>query len=390
MADLSTGLEALTSEPPGYLKGKRVGLLVNQASVDRNLVHAKELMGRVPQLELAALFGPQHGFLGTEQANMIETGHETDPELGIPIYSLYRETRTPTEEMLADIDAVVVDLQDVGTRVYTFASTLTGFMEEAGEAGILVAVLDRPNPVGGEALEGNLLEPGAKSFVGLHPIPMRHGLTLGELARMIAGPFGVSCELEVVAMKGWEREMGFHDTALPWVAPSPNLPSPETCLLYAGFVILEATNISEGRGTTLPFHLFGAPWLRQAETLEAINRRGLEGVAFRTTSFRPTFDKWAGEVCRGFQVHVKDPATFRPLECALVALKEVMNLHPEEFRWAGPPYEYDYERMPIDLIMGRVGFLDAFEDCPDPRELAASWKEELSGFQGLREPFLIY
>ena len=266
MAKVLSGLERLIADPPAWLEGRRLGLLCNPASVDSGLRHARHLLrDRFPGA-LRALFSPQHGFFAEKQDNMIESDDMVDPVLGIPVFSLYGSTRIPSAGMLADIDVLVVDLQDAGTRVYTFATTLSYCMETAAACGKTVLVLDRPNPTGGAAVEGNLLRAEWASFVGRYPIPMRHGLTLAELARLFNAAFGIGCDLQVMPMSGWKREMTFADTGLPWVAPSPNLPTPAAALVYPGQVLWEGTNVSEGRGTTQPFELFGAPYLHVPNT----------------------------------------------------------------------------------------------------------------------------
>jgi uncharacterized protein YbbC (DUF1343 family) len=313
-----------------------------------------------------------------------------DPHRGIPVYSLYGEVRRPTPEMLEAIDVLLVDLQDVGTRVYTYGTTMGLCLEAAAEAGVKVVVLDRVNPINGEQVEGNPLREDHRSFVGRYRIPMRHGLTLGELARFIVHKTGVDCDLEVVPLEGWNRRDFFPDTGHPWVFPSPNVPSWETALLYPGMVLLEGTNVSEGRGTTLPFHLFGAPFLRQVEILDELQKAGLDGVVFRPLHFEPVFDKWRGRLCKGFQIHITRPLEVRPYRLGLALLQTLRRLHPDEFRWLPPPYEYEREKLPIDILLGDGDLRRELEAGTDPRELEAAWKEDLRQYREQCQPVLLY
>ena len=372
---------------------------MHPASVTADLVSARDVVRRVCGDGLRALFGPQHGFAGEKQDNMIESGHGVDPELGIPVHSLYSETRSPTPEMLEDIDVLLVDLQDVGTRVYTFEWTTALALEACAAAGKEVVILDRPNPLGGEALEGNLIREGYTSFVGLYPVPMRHGLTLGELAalvnlRMAGGDGGAvergdgvavrcpgRCALRVVPMEGWRRRMLFPDTGLPWVLPSPNMPTFETAVVYPGQVLLEGTNVSEGRGTTRPFEIFGAPWIDLARVRARFARRRLPGVVLRDHAFEPTFHKWAGRVCRGFQLHVTDRAAFRPYATTLALLQDIIAEHRDQFAWKQPPYEYVTDRLPIDVLIGDPAVREGVESGVDLRRLERSWRREIDAFR---------
>jgi len=398
-ARVLTGLEVVARERPKWLRGVRVGLLMHPASVTTELVSARDVVRRLCGEGLRALFGPQHGFAGEKQDNMIESGHGVDPELDIPVYSLYSETRAPTPEMLRDIDLLLVDLQDVGTRVYTFEWTTALALEACAAAGKEVVVLDRPNPLGGEALEGNLIREGYTSFVGLYPVPMRHGLTLGELAalvnlRMAGGDGGAvergdgvavrcpgRCALRVVPMEGWRRRMLFPDTGLPWVLPSPNMPTFETAVVYPGQVLLEGTNVSEGRGTTRPFEIFGAPWIDLARVRARFARRRLPGVVLRDHAFEPTFHKWAGRVCRGFQLHVTDRAAFRPYATTLALLQDIIAEHRDHFAWKQPPYEYVTDRLPIDVLIGDPAIREAVESGADLRRHERSWRREIDAFR---------
>src|SRR5262245_4569491 len=296
------------------LDGARVGLVCNPASVDRRLRHIADRLAAHPTARLAALFGPQHGFRSDVQDNMIETRHAHDEVRRVPVYSLYSEVREPTADMLRGLDLLVVDLQDVGVRIYTYIYTLANCLKAARRHGLKVIVCDRPNPIGGTQVEGPVLVPGFESFVGMYPIPMRHGLTIGEIARLFNEGFGIGADLEVVAMDGWRREMYWDDTGLTWIISSPNIPTFDTTTVYPGGVLFEGTNVSEGRGTTRPFELVGAPWVVAERFADAMNRRALPGVFFRAIVFEPTFHKHAGIACGGVQVHVLDRWSFRAVE----------------------------------------------------------------------------
>src|SRR6266404_5579696 len=297
----------------GLLAGRRVGIVCNPASIDGQFRHVADRLASANRVRLAAIFGPQHGFSSDVQENMIETGHGRDEIRRVPVYSLYSETREPTAEMLRDLDLLVIDLQDVGTRIYTYIYTMANCLRAARRHGVKVIVCDRPNPIGGIASEGPMLERGYESFVGLYPIPMRHGMTIGELARLFNEHFGIGANLEVSEMQGWRREMYHDDAHAPWVMPSPNMPTLDSAIVYPGTVLFEGTNISEGRGTTRPFELVGAPGIIAERFAEEMNRRRLPGVVFRPTVFEPTFHKHAKETCGGCQIHVLDRRQFRPV-----------------------------------------------------------------------------
>src|SRR5206468_12906842 len=293
---------------------RRVGIVCNPASIDGEFRHVADRLALGARVRLAAIFGPQHGFSSDVQENMIETGHGRDEIRRVPVYSLYSETREPTAEMLRDLDVLVIDLQDVGTRIYTYIYTMANCLRAARRHGVKVVVCDRPNPIGGVAVEGPMLERGFESFVGLYPIPMRHGMTIGEIARLFNEHFGIGADLEIIPMEGWRREM-YHDTAhAPWVMPSPNIPTLESAIVYPGTVLFEGTNVSEGRGTTRPFELVGAPWSTAERFVESLNRRRLPGVFFRPVVFEPTFHKPARQPGAGCQIHVLHLASFEPVE----------------------------------------------------------------------------
>lgn len=384
------GIEQLLAEPPSFLAGQRLALLCNQASTDRHFRHSRDLLMQAFPGQLVCLFSPQHGFFSEKQDNMIESSHSTDADSGLPVFSLYGETRQPTAAMFDGFDILLIDLQDVGTRVYTFIWTVVYCLQQAAASGKKVLLLDRPNPVGGQIVEGNLLRPELRSFVGLHEIPMRHGLTMGELALLCNQEMGIEADLEVLRMQGWQREMFFAETGFPWVFPSPNMPTPLTALVYPGQVLWEGTNISEGRGTTLPFELVGAPFIRPQEVLRLVGKTELPGCLLRPLLFEPTSGKWAGQPCAGFQVHVTEPQRFRAYRLSLFLLKALLQLHPQEFAWKQPPYEYEYEKLPIDLILGDQELRKALESGADIMELEQTWQEELAAFEERRRAVLLY
>lgn len=384
------GLENLSEHQVVLDKDIRFGLLCNQASTDGHFRHSRDCVKDLVGDRLTCLFSPQHGFFAEKQDNMIESDHRKDPVCGVPLFSLYGQSRRPSREMFDLLDVLLVDLVDVGTRVYTFLYTMAYCLEAAAEYGKKVIVLDRPNPVGGEAVEGNLLKPDCASFVGLYPMPMRHGLTFGELALLINSEYAIGADLTVVKMKGWRRNMYFRDTGFPWVFPSPNMPTPETALVYTGQVIWEGTNISEGRGTTLPFELVGAPFISHARVLEKLSRVELPGCFFRPLIFQPTSGKWSGEDCVGFQLHVTSKRGFLPYRTTLTILQAIMILYPDEFQYKEPPYEYEHERLPMDLILGDSSVRQQLENGVDPVELEKDWQQDLTRFERLRKDYFLY
>jgi uncharacterized protein YbbC (DUF1343 family) len=384
------GIDALDGELLSSLRGARIGLLCNHASVNRNLVHSRFLLIDGAGLNLTCLFSPQHGFAAEKQDNMIESDHGLDSATGLPVFSLYGEHRKPTREMFERIDVLLVDLLDVGTRVYTFIYTVAYCLEAAAEYGIRVVVLDRPNPIGGELVEGNLLRPELSSFVGLYPIPMRHGMTVGELARFFNQTGSIGADLDIVEMSGWRRSMYFEDCAVPWVFPSPNMPTPATALVYPGQVIWEGTNVSEGRGTTLPFELVGAPYWDVGQIEAELEPNCLAGCLLRPAVFQPTSGKWAGQVCQGYQIHVLDRHTFRPYRTSLALYQAVFRLYPEDFAYKEPPYEYEYEKLPMDLIIGNRSIREQIEQGISIEVLERGWRHELDEFLDRRSGFLLY
>lgn len=403
------GVQRLLDGAAPHLRGLRLGLVCHPASVTPALRPSVDALMDAG-FHMDALFGPQHGARGEKQDNMIESEHDTDSRTGLPVHSLYSETRKPTPEMLEGLDVLIFDLQDVGVRVYTFVWTMALAMEACADAGVAFVVLDRPNPVGGVVREGPVLREGFESFVGLHPVPLRHGLTAGELARWLVAERGIGCELEVIPCEGWSREMRWRDTGLPWVMPSPNLPTPDSCQVYPGMVLLEGTNLSEGRGTTRPFELFGAPWLDGYALLEALGSdaggegdravRGsrtagadhpdLAGVHLRPCWFEATFQKHAGRVCGGAQLHVTDPEAFRPVRTAVALLRAAREVAPDHFGWRAPPYEYEEELMPIDILWGHDGLRTGLDRGLTVDAILEGVDGEAEEFGRAVEPYLLY
>ena len=387
---IKLGLERLLEEQSQLVRGARVGLICNQASVDHDLRHAADLLHEHPEMQLEALFGPQHGIRGDVQDNMIETAHSMDPQTGLPIHSLYSETREPTEAMLKDLDVLIFDMQDVGCRIYTFAYTMANCMVAARKFGKKVIVCDRPNPIAGERVAGNVLEPEQASFVGEFAIPTRHGMTLGELAKLFNEHFGLGADLDIIKMDGWERHHWHDQTDAPWVMPSPNIPTLDSATVFPGTVHFEGTQLSEGRGTTRPFELVGAPYINPEEYARQLNERELAGVYFRSCIFRPTFQKHAGISCGGVQIHVLDREKFEPVITGITMVKIAYELYPDEFRWKEPPYEYVYDRNPFDVIAGTSKIREALEAERSIESLEESWQEDLDAFGRVRENYLLY
>lgn len=386
---LTLGVEKLL-EAPELLKGSRVGLICNQASVDHNYRHVADLFHEHPDIELSALFGPQHGIRGDVQDNMIETEHSLDRKTGLPIFSLYSETRVPTEEMLRDIDVLVFDMQDVGCRIYTFVYTMANCMIAARKYGKRVIVCDRPNPITGSMVEGNVLEADFASFVGQYSIPTRHGMTPAELARLFNKHFNINCDLEIVSMDPWQRSFWLDNTDAPWVLPSPNMPTLDSATVFPGSVHFEGTQVSEGRGTTRPFELIGAPYIDPDDYADSLNSIGLKGVYFRACGFQPTFQKHGGITCGGVQIHVIDREVFEPVKTGVAMVKVAFDLYRDDFRWKEPPYEYVYDKNPFDVISGTDKIRKAFENNMELDDIVAGWQPQLKEFLEVRDQYLLY
>ena len=384
------GLERLLDGPDRKLiKGQRIGLVCNPASVDSRLIHVSDRLA-TGDWTLTALFGPQHGFRSDLQENMIESPHAHDARRRVPVHSLYSETREPTAEMLADVDVLVIDLQDVGTRIYTYIYTMANCLRAARRHGIRVVVCDRPNPINGDVIEGATLDPEYESFVGQFAIPMRHGLTIGEAARVFNDHFGINAAVDVVPMDGWSRAMYYDATGLPWVLPSPNIPTLDTAIVYPGAVLFEGTLLSEGRGTTRPFELIGAPWIDGERFAEALNARRLPGAYFRPVFFEPTFHKHAKVLCGGCQVHVTDREAFEPMRVAVEMLAEFRREAPSEKLWRDPPYEYEHVKPPIDILYGSDRLRTGIDAGEDPASIVKDWRRDEEAFRELRRTFLLY
>jgi uncharacterized protein YbbC (DUF1343 family) len=385
-----TGLDCLVEQDFKPVRGERLGLIAHPASVDSRFRHAIDLFLEHPRANLVALFGPQHGARGETQDNMIEWQDYRDPRTGLPFYSLYGKTRIPTEEMLEEVDTLIFDLQDVGARYYTYIYTMALAMEACARLEKRFLVLDRPNPLNGVIVEGNILDPVFRSFVGMYPLAVRHGMTAGELACLFDELENYRLNLSVIGLEDWNRDAFFGETGLPWVLPSPNIPSFDTALVYPGMCLMEGTNVSEGRGTTLPFEISGAPWIDPYELLEILQPLDLPGVLFRPLHFVPTFHKWANQLVGGVQIHVLDPIDFKPFLTGLALVMAYRALGEERFKWREPPYEYEYELRPFDILCGTDSIRLLIENGSSLSEIESTWQEELLEFRRTRESSLLY
>ena len=399
MSRVRTGLESFldpASDAARLPRGARLGIVAHPASIDGGGRHIVDRLIQDGRFRVVRLFGPEHGVRGEAQ-DMEGVPESTDGATGVPVVSLYGSSESslrPRAEHLRGLDAIVYDLQDVGTRFYTFVYTLSYVLEAARDAGLPVVVLDRPNPIGGVAVEGPILDPELASFVGRYPLPVRHGMTTGELAMLFRDAFGIGGDVRVVPMTGWSRAMHFEETALPWVLPSPNMPTPDTARVYPGGCLVEGTNLSEGRGTTRPFELVGAPWLDPRALADALSyagdAEGLDGVLFRPASFRPMFQKHAGQSCGGVQVHVVDREAARPFATYLVLLREARRIATDAFAWRREPYEFVADRLAIDLLLGRADLRPMLEQGAPLAAMEEAWGQGLTTFRRERERFLVY
>jgi uncharacterized protein YbbC (DUF1343 family) len=372
------------------LRGTRVGVVCNHASVDRGFHHIVDRLAEAEGVTLGAIFGPQHGFRSDVQDNMVETPHGDDSGRRVPVYSLYSETREPTADMLRGLDALVIDLQDIGARIYTYIYTMANCLRACEKHGVTAIVCDRPNPIGGVDVEGARLVPGFESFVGQFPIPMRHGMTIGELARFFNDTAAIGAPLEIVAMEGWTRDLHADETMLPWVMPSPNMPTLDTAVVYPGTVLFEGTMLSEGRGTTRPFELVGAPWIDAERFAGAMNQCNLPGVFFRPAVFEPTFQKHAKQTCGGCQIHVTDRSAFKPVLTGVALIDVFRRQDPGKFAWRQPPYEYEHDKLPIDILAGSDVLRKQIEGGAALEEIASSWRSDEQAFAAMRRQFLLY
>lgn len=385
-----TGLDRIPKAWPKQLKGSRVGLVVHPASVNRRFEHAADIALKSNYFELKAFFGPEHGIHGEKQ-DLIESKKSIDNKTNLPVYSLYSHTRKPEPEMLKDIDVLVIDLQDVGARYYTFIWTMELCMQACLEYRKSMVILDRPNPIGGHIVEGPVTDMNYASFVGLRPLPVRHGMTIGEIGSYLRNEFYPSLNFQVIVMEGWERKMWFNDTKLPWVLPSPNMPTLETAVVYPGMCLLEGTMLSEGRGTTRPFEIFGAPFVEPDVLVKHLNQYKLPGLFFRPLYFQPTFQKHTDILCGGAQIHVTNRDKFKPFKTGVAIIKAVHDLYLDEFHWKQPPYEYEVVKMPIDILAGSDRLRNDLEEGVSLDKMEEQWSEECSLFaMKARKQYLLY
>lgn len=388
---VQSGLDVIAAELPAGLKGKRIGVLCHAPSITRDFMHITEIFYRRNDCRLAAVFGPQHGIYGQTQDNMIEWGSQMHPVYHVPLFSLYGEHRKPTREMLGEIDVLVADLQDVGARLYTYVWTLKLCMEACSESGIPVWVLDRPNPVGKLPFDGPVLKEEFFTFVGGAPIPLCHRMTMGEIALMMKEKYFPACELNIVRMRNWRRFSLFNETGLPWVLPSPNMPTLQTAIVYPGTVLIEALNLSEGRGTTIPFELFGAPYVNAVRLKSMLDSRNIPGCVFRIHSFIPTFNKFAGIPCDGIQIHVTEPSLYHPVETALEIFDAILETtEPGDLIFNMPPYEYEYRLMPFDILSGDSQMRTSLVNRSPVILEKERWRSEIAEFEKEFRHFAFY
>ncbi|HUX13574.1 MAG TPA: DUF1343 domain-containing protein [Spirochaetia bacterium] len=385
-----TGLDRIDEGWPKELRGARIGLLVHPASVNGALVPAVRICESSKEFALSVLFGPQHGILGQTQDNMIEWEGFKDPVTGLPVYSLYGNSRRPRPEMLDGIDALVVDLQDVGSRYYTFIWTLELCMEACAEAGKRLVVLDRPNPLDASISSGPVLREKFASFVGLRPLPIRHGMTIAEIGAYLRATYHPNLQYHVIRMEGYRRSTWFDETGLPWVMPSPNIPTLDSAIVYPGMCLLEGTGLSEGRGTTRPFEIFGAPFIDADRLVRNLTAFKLPGVLFRPLSFEPTFQKHSGTLCGGAQLHVTDRDRFDSFKTGVAVLKAIHDSYPGKLKWNEPPYEYEEHLLPIDIIAGTDRLRLDIDRGASLEEMESWWNAECEAFKPTRESFLLY
>ena len=377
-----TGLESILKEFPYQLKGKRIGILCHASSITKNFEHISDLFFRRKDCKLVALFGPQHGIHGQTQDNMIEWQSTKHPVSDIPLYSLYGMHRKPTPEMLNGVDVFLIDLQDVGARLYTYIWTVKLCMEACMEAGIPVWLLDRPNPIGRLPFDGPVLNEKYFTFVGGASIPLCHRMTIGEMALWIKEKYYECCDLNVIMMKNWKRSSLFSNTGLPWVLPSPNIPTLQTALVYPGTVLIEALNLSEGRGTTIPFELFGAPFINAEKLKKNLDERHIAGCVFRPHDFIPTFHKFCGELCHGMQIHITDIDHFKPVATAIEIFDSIIETTEKDaFKFRLPPYEYEYNLMPFDILSGDSGMRESLISRSNIGIEKERWEHEIEEFK---------
>ncbi len=382
------GIDTLESTKFKPLIGARIGLCTNNACCDSRLKPTIALFAEQKCVNLTVVFAPEHGLYGALQ-DQVKTGDSYDNKNKITISSLYGRTFAPDRKILEKIDILVIDLQDIGTRYYTFLWSALLMIKWTTSLKKKVFVLDRPNPLDGKRVQGPVLEPAYSSFVGLYPIPIRHGMTIGELCTMINSEFSLGADIQIVKMKGWLRNYYFDDTGLRWTVPSPNMPSFDTALVYPGMCLLEGTNISEGRGTTRPFEIFGAPWIDAFEFVKAIKNK-TRGVDFRPLYFIPTFSKYKGKPCGGAQIYVTNRNTFDPAATGLEIIRTIRALYPSKFRWRRPPYEFEKHKLPIDILLGNSWIRKALENNKSIASIKGKWQRNLDRFKKMRKRYLLY
>jgi len=382
---VKTGLEMLLTEHIGALGDANVGIVANHASVTSDLTHITDAL-HAKGVKIKALFGPEHGARG-DVADGEAVGDATDARLGVPVFSLYGKSHKPSEESLKGLDTVIVDLQDVGSRFYTFLYTMASVMEACKEHGVAVWILDRPNPISGLNADGPILEEKYSSFVGLYAIAQRHGLTVGELARLFHAKFGIGAEPHVVQMTGWTRDMWFDETGLPWVMPSPNMPTLDTAALYPGLCLIEGTNASEGRGTVRPFETFGAPWVDPVDLKKTMQDFDLPGVMFRESYFQPNASKFDGVRCGGVQVYVTNRCKYRPVVTGVAAISALLKLYPKDFEFRAPAA---HGRRFFDLLSGTNKVREAIVAGKSPTDIAESWEPGLVEYGESTKDALLY
>ncbi|MDZ7739037.1 MAG: DUF1343 domain-containing protein [Bacteroidales bacterium] len=386
---VKTGLDNFEKEIYPLVRNRRAGLVCHAPSINRRYEHITDIIHNSSLTELSAIFGPQHGLFGQTQDNMIEWEGYRHPLYNVPVYSLYGKTRKPTAGMLAGTDILIFDLQDVGTRPYTYAWTLKHCMEACYENNIPLIVIDRPNPIGGVKRDGPVLKREFYSFVGGAGIPLCHGMTIGEIALWLKDKENINCRLEIIKMQGWQREMVWTDTCLPWVLPSPNMPSLGTAKVYPGMVLLETLNISEGRGTTLPFELCGAPFPEMDTVINELNRIKLPGAVFRKHNFIPVFHKFTEQYCSGMQLHITDFKLYEPVYTAACIFKMIADI-TGKLRFNDPPYEYEDKLMPFDILSGDTGLRTNLEGHGSLEHEKERWKQEIDEFNREFSYFALY
>ncbi|MDC3414043.1 DUF1343 domain-containing protein [Aquibacillus sp. 3ASR75-11] len=380
------GVEVLLEDQIDLIKGKNVGLITNPTGVDQDLNSIVDLLANNSDVNLVSLYGPEHGVRGSAQAGD-DIDFYTDEETGLPVYSLYGDTRKPTPEMLEGVDVLLFDIQDVGTRFYTYIYTMAYAMEAAAENDIKFVVLDRPNPIGGDKVAGPVLDPDYSSFVGMYPIPLQHGMTVGEIAKLFNTEYAIGADLSVVKMDGWDRSMDYTDTSLDWVLPSPNMPTLDTAYVYPGAAWIEGTNVSEGRGTTKPFELIGAPFINSTELADELNALDLPGVTFRSSSFTPLSSKYNGTLSNGIQIHLTNTEAYQPVKTGLSIVKTIYDLYPEDFKFRA---ENSNGVSFFDLLVGNGWIRDEIKRGTSIDEIESKWQPELDEFKEIREDYLLY